>query len=151
MRLEQYESTANKTHKIFTFISEGPKGRILKRVQYSKVKILGISNLYNLGFGDAIQGSNDIDDLVVTDNQDRDKVLATVMNTLFIFSEKYPKAKILFEGSTTIRTRLYRIVINLYLDILSETFEIYGLTEIGFLSFEKNTKYDSFLFIRKQK
>jgi hypothetical protein len=85
MRIEQYESAANKTHKSFTFISEGPK------------------------------------------------------------------AKILFEGSTIARTRLYQIAINLHLDILSETFKIYGLTEIGFLSFEKNKKYDSFLFIRKQK
>lgn len=150
MRLEQYESTANAAQTIFTFTSEGPKGKILKQVQFSKLKLKRLRNIYNLGFGDSIENSDDIDDLIITDNQDRDKVLATVLNTVFIFSENYPKAKILFEGSTTTRTRLYQIAINLHFDILSQTFNIYGLTEQGFLKFKKDINYQAFLFTRKK-
>jgi hypothetical protein len=149
MRLEQYESNTNKTNTIFTFVSEGPKGKILKRVQYSKMKIKGVSNLYNLGFGDVIKDSDKIDDLIVTDNQDRDKVLATVVNTVYKFTERYPESKIFLTGSNFVRKRLYQIAINKYFDELSETFKIKGLTEDGIFDFEKNTTYLAFLITRK--
>ncbi len=149
MRLEQYESNTNKTNTIFTSVSEGPKGKILKRVQYSKMKIKGVSNLYNLGFGDVIKDSDKIDDLIVTDNQDRDKVLATVVNTVYKFTERYPESKIFLTGSNSVRKRLYQIAINKYFDELSETFKIKGLTEDGIFDFEKNTAYLAFLITRK--
>jgi hypothetical protein len=44
MRLEQYESTVNAAQTVFTFISKGPKGEILKRVQYTKLKIKNDKN-----------------------------------------------------------------------------------------------------------
>lgn len=149
MRLEQYQSKANKTQTVFTFISEGPKGKILKRIHYSKLKIKGFRNIYNLAFGDSIEGSNDIDDFTISDNQDRDKILATVVNSAYKFSERHPKAMIYISGSTDARIRLYRMVIAKYFDELSETFDIQGVTQNGIFSFEKNKKYDSFLITRK--
>ena len=95
MRLDKYESSANKAKTVFTFISEGPKGKIVKRVQFSLLRIEGVKNLYNLAFGDILEGSNVINDLSITDNQDRDKVLATVVNSVYRFSERHPKAMIM--------------------------------------------------------
>lgn len=147
MRLEKYESSANKAKTIFTFISEGPKGKIVKQIQYTK---LGFTkNLYNLAFGDLIIGTNDIDDLSVTDNQDRNKVLATVVSTIYEFTTQHPKAKIFFAGSTDTRTRLYRMAIDQYFEELADTFEIKGVTEKGSIKFKKNIKYDAFLITRK--
>lgn len=92
MRLEKYQSKANKTQTVFYFTSEGPNGRILKKVRYSKIKYKGINNLYSLGFGDINNETGDFDDSVITDNHDREKVLATVAQTVILFLKRYPKA-----------------------------------------------------------
>ena len=147
MRLEKYPSKSNKIQNTFTFISKGPKGHILKKVRYTKVK--GFKNLYNLAFGDAKNNTGGIDDLVVTDNQDREKVLATVAQTVIVFTNCYPKANVFFRGSTNARTRLYQMAITKYFEELSENFDILGLTDYGWLPFEKNTTYIAFLINRK--
>ncbi len=150
MRLEQYEAKTNKIKTVFTFTSEGPKGKISKRIEYAKMKIKGVNNVYNLGFGDSGGKSGDINDLIVTNNDDRDKVLATVVNTVYIFTEQYPNAKVFVTGSNDVRIRLYRMVIDKYYIELSETFDIKGLTENGLLNFEKNVSYLAFLITRKK-
>lgn len=151
MGFEQYQSAANEAKTTFAFISEGPKGKILKRIQYEMIELDNYENVYNLGFGDLNADATDIDDLVVTGNQDRDKVLATVINTAYIFLERHPEASIYIQGSTPSRTRLYQIIINNYFDILSESFLIEGLTEKEFLNFEKNNYYKAFLITPKIK
>ena len=52
MELEQYQSAANATKTVFVFVSEGPKGNILKRVQYDSFKLEDYGDVYNLCFGD---------------------------------------------------------------------------------------------------
>jgi hypothetical protein len=91
---------------VFEFISEGPKGLIKKMVSYT---FTGTENVYNLGFGDYNQETKQIDDKSVTNNEDSHKVLATVASTIYAFTEKYPSAWIFATGSTTVRTRLYRM------------------------------------------
>lgn len=149
MRLEKYklEEYPNKT--TFEFTSEGPKGSILKGVYYSKIKLKGVKNLYNLAFGDKDKYSGQIDDKVITDNQDREKVLSTVANTLIIFTTHYPKAQIYFEGSNDARTRLYQMAISKYFDELSEMFNIEGYISKQWIPFEKNINYKAFLITRK--
>ena len=149
MKLEKYKLEFNASKTSFEFISEGPKGSILKRIEYTKVEIKGVKNLYNLGFGDINIDSIEIDDVVVTDNQDREKVLATVASTVFIFTKRYPKAKIIMRGRNTARTRLYRMAINKYFDELSEHFDIKGNFNKQWLPFEKNVDYVAFLISRK--
>ena len=140
MKLEQYELAFDRTKTNFDFISEGPKGRILKTVRFTKIKVKSHNNLYNLAFGDKNLDSGAIDDLVITDNQDRDKVLATVAKTVAIFIKHRPKALIFFRGSTPSRTRLYQMAINKYLDELSEIFFIEGFTSKEWVFFEKNSQ-----------
>ena len=151
MELEQYSSKANASKTVFTFVSEGPKGKILKRVQYEKIHIGGVNNIYNLGFGDSIEGSEEIDDFVVSANQDRDKVLATVVNTIYTFTEYNPEIQVFLMGNSPAKKRLYQMVVSKYFDALSETFHIKGLTDDGIFDFEKNVQYLAFLVTRKIK
>lgn len=149
MRLEKYKIQFNSNRTAFEFTSEGSKGRILKRVEYSKIKYKGVKNYYNLGFGDISVNSDEIDDTVVTDNQDREKIIATVASTIFIFIKRYPKASIIIRGSNKARIRLYRMAISKYFDELSETFDIQGYFNENWLPFEKNIDYEAFLITRK--
>jgi hypothetical protein len=75
--------------------------------------------------------------------------LATVANTVFQFSEKYPNSWIYLTGSSLARTRLYRMAITVYYDELSELFDFYGLIDTDWFEFEKNVTYDAFLLTRK--
>ena len=149
MRLEKYQLEINPNKTSFEFISVGPKGHILKRIEYSKLKAKGLKNYYNLGFGDVNSESKEINDTIITDNKDSEKVLATVANTVYIFTKYYPKAKIYFEGSSDARIRLYQIAINKYFDDFSETFDIEGYTSKQWFSFEKNVNYEAFLITRE--
>ena len=131
----------------FDFVSEGPKGLIPKRVEYRQ---FGDKNIYNLGFGDLNVETGEIDDKVVTDNNDSKKVLSTVASTVYTFTKKYPSAVIYAEGSNAVRTRLYRMGISNNLEELNEKFDVYGyFSNIGWTIFEKNKDYSAFYIIRK--
>ena len=80
-----------------------------------------------LAFGD-VDGNDDIDDHRVSDNGDRNKILATVVYVIDLYTIKYPGRWIFFKGSTKERTRLYRMAISINLEELSEKFEIYAIT-----------------------
>jgi hypothetical protein len=149
MNLEKYNIEVNSTKTSFEFVSEGPKGRILKRIEYSELKVKGIENLYNLGFGDVNLESNDIDFSVITDNKDSEKVLATVINTIYIFAKYHPEAKIHFEGVNKARTRLYQIAISVYFEDFSKTFDIQGYTSEKWFNYEKNISHEAFLITLK--
>jgi hypothetical protein len=68
--------------------------------------------IYNLAFGDIPDGTDMIDDAVVSNNDDRDMILATVANTIFDFTNNYGKHYIFATGSTPARTRLYQMGIS---------------------------------------
>ncbi len=87
---------------------------------------MNIINLYNLAFGDKNELTGQIDDIVVTDNGDSEKVLATVVSAIYAFIDKYLNSWIYATGSTATRTRLYRMGINKYYEIVVEDFEIMG-------------------------
>ena len=97
MRKERYELEATSDAMTFEFTSVGPKEEIPKMVIYSPIHL---ANFYNLGFGDKDLATGDINDLVVTDNKDSQKVLATVAFTVYAFTNAYPDALVIAEGST---------------------------------------------------
>lgn len=68
-------------------MSVGRKGAIPKIVQYSETNLNGF---YNLGFGDKSLQTDEVDDAVISDNGDRQKVLATVAATVYAFTDRYP-------------------------------------------------------------
>ena len=91
---------------VFQFNSEGSKGLVKKMITYTYT---GSTNIYNLGFGDYDEETKSIDDKSVSNNGDSQKILATVASTIYAFTEKYPDAWIFATGSTSVRTRLYRM------------------------------------------
>jgi hypothetical protein len=146
MRFDIYEVEVSNSVEVFEFISNGPKGSIKKRVHYQKT---GVRKLYNLAFGDVNIETDSIDDTIVTNNQDVEKVLATVATTLYAFMEKYPDARVIATGSTLIRTRLYRISISNNLEEIRKTFKVYGLLENKqWVVYEKNNNYSAFLIVK---
>jgi hypothetical protein len=146
MSLEQYNLNADDAFMSFEFISNGPKGEIVKLIQYTE---LGRGNIFNLGFGDKNELTGSINDIVVTDNKDREKVLATVVASIHIFTNYYPLAWIYLEGSNESRTRLYRMAISIYFDDLNKHFNIFGYFENDWIAFDKEHNYTAFLIKRK--
>ncbi len=97
MKLERYELKAEKSLMVFEFVSEGPKGEISKLVQFGETNL---KDVYNLAFKDKDMITVDINDAVASNNNDSDKVLATVVATVYAFTAKYPDAWIYATGST---------------------------------------------------
>ncbi len=130
----------------FEFISEGEKGFISKIVQFQPTNVAGI---FNLAFGDKDQVSGDINDTVVSNNGDSEKVLTTVVATVYAFTDRYPNAMIYATGSTKSRTRLYRRGITRFIQEVTEDFEIFGEQNAEWEPFVKGVDYDGFLVRRK--
>ncbi len=84
MKLPHYSLNANRDFNSFEFVSIGPKGKIKKAIQFIPIDN---DNVYNLVFGDRV---NDriINDSVVTENRDTEKVLATVANAVLLLPER---------------------------------------------------------------
>ncbi|WP_419800733.1 DUF6934 family protein [Mucilaginibacter sp.] len=67
-----------------------------------------------------------------------------------LFTEKYPKAWILATGSTSVRTRLYRMGITNNLAEISEDFTIYGYNKKeNWEEFVVGEDYEAFLLTKK--
>lgn len=147
MNKESYKIQANPNCMMFEFESEGPNGKIKKEVQYTLINLDGFV-YYNLGFGD-LNVNGRVNDLSISNNSDRDKILATVALTAVKFTEYLPNALVYAEGSTPGRTRLYQIAIGLNLEDIGALFIVYGLKNRQWLLFEKNTNYEAFLVLRK--
>ena len=126
MRYDRYDVEIGLASMTFEFVSEGPKGFIKKRVEY---RVTANPNIFILSFGDVDAETNDMNDEVVSDNHDSMKVIATVASTVYLFTDKYPKAVVYAEGSNAVRTRLYRINLSNNLEELSEQFYVYGFIE----------------------
>jgi hypothetical protein len=142
MKLDKYELKSGEQLEVFEFFSIGQKGKIPKIVQYT---LTNYKDLYNLGFGDKNIETGEIDDTVISNNGDSEKVLATVVATLYAFIDKHQEAMVYATGSTKSRTRLYRMGITKYLDEIKEDFEIYGELENGWEEFRKDIEYEAFL------
>lgn len=130
----------------YEFYSSGPKGKIKKVVRYRKIEDDPIT--YNLAFGDETKGG-DINDTVITDNQDRDMVLASVVNTINTFCDHFGNHFIYAEGSTSVRTRLYQMGIARLWNEISTEFYVWGYRENSWHEFKINVNYEAFLAKRK--
>lgn len=131
---------------IFEFVSKGKYGAIRKRIKFAPT---ALPTVYNLAFGD-INEEDEIDDLSITNNGDRNKVLATVARVVEIYTSKYPERLIYFRGSTAQRTRLYRMAVGLNLEELSGKFKIFAELEESYeiVPFRKNMIINAFLIKR---
>ena len=147
MNLDHYSYFAANDFKDYEFYSIGPKGRIKKVVLFTRV--VAESTFYNLAFGDIDPATGLLDDTVVTDNNDRDLVLATVANTINDFCDRHGNYFIYAEGSTAARTRLYQISIAVLWEEIRLNFDIYGFKDGAWHKFQKNVNYEAFFVKRK--
>ena len=133
----------------FEFVSTGPKGNIIKVVQFIETND---PDIYNLVLSNSMQDGQ-LNDIDISDNKDRNKILATVAIIIFYFTEVKPHKCVLLMGNTGVRNRLYRMAISLNLRELNIYFEIYGLNwygkELVKEKFDKQKDYEGFLIKRK--
>jgi hypothetical protein len=148
MKLPKYPLASNSKLSTFEFISEGDKGLIIKLIQFQKTNL---ADVYNLAFGDKDPDSGAIDDKVVSNNGDGEKVLATVVSSVYAFTDRYPKRWIYATGSTKSRTRLYRMGISKYIEEIKRDFDILGEINGEWEEFKAGIDYDGFLAKRKGK
>ena len=149
MDLGHYEYHVGEEFLDYEFYSDGPKGAILKVVRFTLVRSTDFE-YFNLGFGDWNKEKSRIDDFVISNNRDAERVLSTVASTVLDFTDHYPDAIVYAEGSTRSRTRRYQMGINKYWDEIRLLFDLYGLIENeGFQPFERQRNYKAFLIKRK--
>lgn len=146
MLRDYYHIDTSDNFQTFEFESIGYQGKITKVVLYTKLDGEGI---YNLGFGDKDPLTGFVSDVIVTNNGDSQKVLATVAVTLYTFTNNHPGAIVIATGSSKARTRLYRMGITNNLEEIEKDFIVFGLSENGWEPFGKNITYDAFLVRRK--
>lgn len=150
MELDKYPYSTNASFASFEFESDGPNGKIKKVVNFKQIDVWpGDVPVINLGFGDWDEAEQKVNDLTISNNADREKILATVANTVLDFTNHYGKLPIIVKGSTPVRTRLYQMGINANLGSVKAFFDLYGLTVNGWEPFGKGRNFDAFLVIRK--
>lgn len=146
MKLPKYPLASSAQLMTFEFVSESKERLIYKLVRFQETNL---KDLYNLAFGDKDSETGDIDDKVISNNGDSAKVLATVVASVYAFTDKYPNSWIYATGSTKARTRLYRMGISKYLEEIKQDFELLGETTSEWKEFEVGKEYEGFLIRRK--
>ncbi|WP_316819321.1 DUF6934 family protein [Pedobacter nyackensis] len=147
MNNEQYPYLTNANKVSFEFVSQGPNGKIKKEVRY--IAENEESFIFNLAFGDLNDETNELDDFTVSNNGDRDKILATVAATVLEFTQYFPQAFIYAKGSTVARTRLYQMAITQNLKQILDVLYVYGLRKNTWSKFEIEVTYEAFMVLRK--
>ncbi|HYV91876.1 MAG TPA: hypothetical protein VE978_08835 [Chitinophagales bacterium] len=145
MNLSHYPFVANVEFIDFEFVSEGPKGHILKVVRFTELE----KDLFNLGFGDKDLITGYVDDQVVSNNRDEKKIFATIASITQLFLERFPTVSITGKGSTQSRTRLYKIQLSINLELIRNDFLLFGLVDDRWEEFDKDHQYQAFLVRRK--
>lgn len=147
MQYPYYSLTAFNKNYSYEFTSISDSKVIEKTINFTLLDLE--DGLYNLSFGDKDKdtvNSSAIDDKIVSNNGDMDKVLATLFQAVLLFTKDKYFYKIIFRGSTPSRTRLYRMVISNNYEELSKYYTIYGLNIEGeVVVFTKNREYLGFL------
>lgn len=150
MDIPKYDYRVNKDALSYEFFSDGPKGRIKKIVKFSLQYLSDQTAFYNLTFGDWNEAEKKIDDLIISNNNDKEKILATVALTIIEFSDQYPMMPVYVQGSTPARTRTYQMGINRHFEEIEHLFYVFGLVEnSGWHPFTIGTNYSAFLILKK--
>jgi hypothetical protein len=150
MNQKKYDFWVSNRFRDYEFYSEGLKGRIKKVVRFRPITSDGIT-FFNLAFDDWNEITGQIDDRIITNNGDRDKVLATVAATVLEFTDRYPGTFVYAKGSTPGRTRLYQIGIACNWEEIHRHVHVYGVTKENYLElFQKSINYEAFIILRKK-
>lgn len=149
MQLERYAYEADRNFNRFMFESVGPKGVIKKVVNFEFLYSYNNIAVVNLAFGDWDKVNHKIDDSVVSNNNDRDKILATVAATVLEYTKMHGRCLVFAEGSTPARTRLYQMGINAHFIDIESIFIVMGRYEGEWMPFEQGRNFDAFSVMKK--
>jgi hypothetical protein len=141
----------SKDFRTFRFLGAGSGRTSQKIVQFTPT---GRRGIYNLALGDQVEGKY-FDDFSLDGNGDCDMVLASVVSTVHVFLDRYPRRTVVFHGNTPARTRLYRRAVNHASPELEKVFDIMGLVPMGegrlaLRKYEPDVNYVAFLVRRKR-
>jgi hypothetical protein len=142
MNLDKYPVVARNDHMSYEFYSEGPKGLIRKIILYKKLD--WDKNVFSLGFGDWDEKTQNVNDKVNSNNNDRDKILATVAATVLDFAKRHPGAIVYARGATPSRTRLYQMGIRAHWIEINMQFDIRGYRQGKWETFRLGNNYEAF-------
>lgn len=126
----------------YNFYSVGKNGPIEKVARFDR---LG-RNIYNIAFGD--WNNNKLQDRAVSNNGDKDEILATVGQIITHFTERLPEALVFAKGVDQARTRLYQQGINKHFDEIGLFFMIWGFRDGRWTPFKKGINYQAFIGYR---
>lgn len=150
MNLEKYLFQANEDRTKFTFESQGPNGTINKTIKYYEIgRLPDGTPILNLGFGDAEDSPNEFNDSITSNNGDKNKVLATVANTVLDIITSIGNVLIYAEGGTPARNRLYQMGINANKSEIDSQIDILGKSQFGWEYFQKGVSYSAFIAKKK--
>ncbi|MBL0743901.1 DUF6934 family protein [Chryseolinea lacunae] len=136
MNLSYYSIRPDDEHLSYTFYSVGRRGRILKNITYRLVQAEPIQ-VFNLSLGEVDSETRQLRDDAITENGDRDKVLATVARSVDVFCEYHRDAYVVARGNTPARNRLYRMMISNNLAAIQSRYRVFGLVGVKEKSFGK--------------
>lgn len=127
----------------YAFVSKGPKGVVVKFVMYTWIH----DNVYNLGFGDFEEGQ--VDDAVVSNNEDLVKIMNTIASTLYAFTEQYPGSRVYIEPVDSKRSNLYHHIFRRRFEEIQPLFMVKGLTTNGWKDYLPGNRYLAFELERR--
>lgn len=143
---DTYPYYPSKNKLMFIFRSEGSKGTINKLIIFTREKR---KNDWNLAFGDLKE--DDIDDLVISNNQDAMKIIRTVAKATLEFLEIYPKSKIFINPVDEKRKKLYNHIFRRHFKEMHAIFKIVGRIGKSKEVYKPTSFYDSFTITLKSK
>jgi hypothetical protein len=129
----------------FEFESVSLDKTIQKLVEFRELEI---PNIYHLALVD-VRLNGTYDDMSVSNNQDMETIISTIIRTIQVFLTFQPTAKVLFMGRTASRTRLYRGIINKYLAQAEQIYEVHGIIDWVNEPFQGHKTYEDFLIFQK--
>lgn len=123
---------------LFSFHSEGIQGKILKIVIFT----LQDNGKWNLAFGD--WKDKNLDDKVMSNNEDVVRVIGTVAKAAYKFFENHPDATLEIKPVDEKRRRLYNIVFQRHFYEIAEKFQIIGIIGEQKENYSPEKLYNSF-------
>ena len=146
MEQQSYPFKKYRRELLFEFESISETKTIRKIIAYELVDENEF--IFNLSLVDKDENGL-VSDMIVSNNKDMEKVLATVIQTLPNFFSEFENSKLFFSGSTPARTRLYQIVIGKYYVEFEREYLIFGFLNQVAQVFQKGINYEAFLISKK--
>jgi hypothetical protein len=147
MSLNPYPIESDENRLIFRFQSISSIKTIQKVILFIPLK--SNPDVYNLALCD-VDELGELRDDVKSNNDDLERVMATVILTIETFLETNPTKKVFFKGNTQSKTRLYQITINHIFETISHKFYIEGVKVNLIEPFIKNKNYEAFIISNYQ-